>query len=57
MNEKDNEKKHRLLFHLDHDATLNVLLNRGFGQEDEEACGEEENESDPKGNIDEVRPH
>ena len=43
--------------HLDHDAALDVLLNGGIGQEDEEACGEEENEADPKGNIDEVRPH
>ena len=43
--------------HLDHDAALDVLLNGGIGQEDEEAGGQEENESDPKGNIDEVRPH
>ena len=35
-----------MVTNLDHDATLDVLLDGGHRKEDEEACGEDEDKAD-----------
>ena len=39
-------KVHKCDTNLDHDATLDVLLDGGHRKEDEEACGENEDKAD-----------